>query len=408
MKVLWLSHLVPYPPKGGALQRSYHLLREAAKYHEVYLLAFVQNALLRNCFANLDEGREIAHAKLTQFCAEVRFVPIPCEQRWLGKNRLLIKSLFTFDPYSINWLKSNEMRQELEHIVARVPFDVVHFDTISLAPYMLCLLPLRKVLTHHNIESHMMLHRAEKERNWLKKLYLYQEGWKLQSYEKDVCPRFDVNITCSELDTKRLSEITSPPQTIEIPNGVDLDYFRPNDQTTVRNTLIFAGRLDAYPNRKAVLYIAERLWPLLKQAIPDIVIDVIGANPPKEIVQLARTDPNFHVHGFVDDVRPYLQRAAVYLCPITDGGGTKLKILDALAMEKAIVADPVACEGIDVADGTSVLFASTPKDYIANVKLLLTNKDKRVEIGKAGRLLATRKYSYATIGKELAKIFRSR
>ena len=112
MRVLWLSHLVPYPPKGGVLQRSYNLLREVARHHEVYLLAFVQSALLRNCSSGVDEGLEISRSKLSTFCTGVRFVPIPCEQQWLGRERLLVKSLFTLHPYGINWLKSREMQQK--------------------------------------------------------------------------------------------------------------------------------------------------------------------------------------------------------------------------------------------------------------------------------------------------------
>jgi glycosyltransferase involved in cell wall biosynthesis len=404
MKILWLSHLVPYPPKGGALQRSYYLLREAAKFHDIYLLAFIQHALLRNCFPDPDNGLEIARSKLSEFCVDVEFVPIPCEREWLGKERLMIESLFTSDPYTINWLKAQAMDRAIERLSDRLPFDGIHFDTISLAPYRRYFSQYKTVLTHHNIESHMILRRAENERNWLRKCYLYQEGWKLRQYEQKVCPQFSVNITCSRLDTERLLGLIPELTIAEIPNGVDLEYFKPSHCAEVPDSLVFAGRLDAYPNRKAVLYIAEEIWPLLKQEIPKAVVDIVGANPPSNLVGLAEHENNFRVHGFVEDVRPYLDRASLYVCPIRDGGGTKLKILDALAMEKAIVADPIACEGIDVKDGESVLFASTPQDYVACVKMLLRNPRRRKELGRNGRRLVQEKYAYGDLGRKLAEI----
>jgi glycosyltransferase involved in cell wall biosynthesis len=403
MKVLWLSHLVPYPPKGGALQRSYYLLREAAKYHEIYLVAFIQQALLQNCFDSVAKGLETSKRALSEFCASTRFIPIPCEQYRAGKNWLLLKSLFTADPYTINWLKSREMHHAIEELVERVPIDVVHFDTISLAPYLRHFPHQRKILNHHNIESHMMLRRARNETAFLKKLYLCQEGLRLRRYERRICSRFSLNVTCSELDSERLREVVSPITVEEVSNGVDLQFFAENTEEENPNSLVFAGRLDAYPNRRAALFIAEKLWPLLKREIPNVSFDLVGANPPREAIELSRTDRSFRVHGFVDDVRPYLGRAAVYVCPITDGGGTKLKILDALAMKKAVVADPIACEGIDVVNGESVLFALRPEEYVSSIKRLLKDVEKRQMMGERGRQLVANKYAYPKLGRKLAQ-----
>lgn len=405
MKVLWLSHLVPYPPKGGVLQRSYYLLREAAKYHEIHLVAFVQKALLRNCFASIAEGLETSRHSLSEFCASVRFVPIPSERHRLGRGWLYFRSLFTVDPCTINWLKSREMCEALQDIVERTSFDVVHFDTISLGPYVRHFPHQRTILNHHNIESHMMLRRAKDEPNLLKKLYLYQEGIKLRRYERRACQRIALNITCSKLDSERLLEVVSPIDVVEVPNGVDLQYFAGSADQTDSARLIFAGRLDAYPNRRAALFIAEKLWPLLRREFPEVCFDIVGANPPRRLIELSKNDHSFRVHGFVADVRPYLEQAAVYVCPITDGGGTKLKILDALAMKKAIVADPIACEGIEVVNGESVLFASSPEDYVCNIKLLLRDLEKRRTMGERGRQLVAQKYAYDKLGKKLVQAF---
>ncbi len=407
MKILWLSHVIPYPPKGGVLQRSYNILRETARRHDVHLLAFVQNALVRRAFPDIDTGRREAHRALMEFCEDVRFVDIPSESRRWGKQRLALRSFFTSSPYTINWLRSKKMEEEVAAAVARHPFDVVHFDTISLAPYLRLVAHTRTALDHHNIESSMMLRRAAMEKSWAKKLYYWQEGLKLRAYERAVCQRFDVHLTCSALDSTRLAEIDSSLAVEEIPNGADIDYFRPSNGQEVPGRLVFAGGLNWYPNRDAMLYFAKEVWPVLKRRRPEVTMDVIGPNPPIELDAIAKKDDSFRVHGFVDDVRPYIDRAAIYVCPIRDGGGTKLKMLDAFAMAKATVAHPVACEGIDVTPGHDVLLASSVDEYVKAIELLLADADRRLQLGANARILIEQRYAYSSIGEKLSRIYES-
>jgi glycosyltransferase involved in cell wall biosynthesis len=134
-------------------------------------------------------------------------------------------------------------------------------------------------------------------------------------------------------------------------------------------------------------------------------MDVIGQDPPEKLLDLARRDPSYRVHGFVDDVRNYIEEAGIYVCPIREGGGTRLKILDALAMRKPLVAHPLSCEGIDVKDGESVLFATHPAEFRDNILLLLGNKELRNKMGEAGRDLVCKKYSYASIGNKLSQLY---
>jgi glycosyltransferase involved in cell wall biosynthesis len=296
------------------------------------------------------------------------------------------------------------MGRRLAALLAEQAFDVVHFDTISLAVYRDLVNGLRTVLTHHNVESHMVLRRAEHETNPLKRHYLRREGRRLAAYERRMCGRFDVNVTCSALDSERLAEVAPGVRTVEVPNGVDLDYFRPEGGRETPGRLIFAGRLSAYANRRAARYIVKEIWPRVRERVPGASLDIVGADPPPEATELARDDPRVRVPGFVDDVRPYLDGAEVYVCPITDGGGTKLKVLDALAMGKAIVAHPIACEGIEVRDGESVVMATTPDKFVARIAGLLEDPARRRAVGAAGRWLVEERYSYATIGRRMADV----
>lgn len=405
MKILWLSHIVPYPPKGGVLQRSYHLLHELAQRNEVHLVSFVQREPLLRMYGDVEHGLNECRRALKALCPIVRLVPIPSEQARWGKQRLLLSSLLGRYPYSVNWLKSRAMRAELASLLAEVRYDAVHFDTISLAVYRDMFPDIKCVLNHHNIESHMMLRRGSNEKNWLAKAYLYYEGVRLKNYERAVCRRFDAHTTCSDLDSKRLLAIDDALRTAVIPNGVDIDYFKSSGAPREPLTLVFAGRYSAYPNRRALLFLVEEVWPLLQQELPEIRIDIVGADPPPAAVELGRRDPRFRVHGFVDDVRPYLDSAGVYICPIQDGGGTKLKVLDALAMGIPLVADPIACEGIDVVPDETVLHASSPSEYVIQIKRLLGDAALRHRMSIGARRLIEQKYSYASIGSQLQALY---
>lgn len=402
MKVLWFSHLVPYPEAGlGVLQRSYHLVRELSRAHEVYLLAFVQRKIIEDLLGDVEGGLERARQHLSQYCARVQFLPIPSDSSGLGRTWLAARSLVGAHPYTIRWLQSAFARRLAIEWDASIDFDVVHFDTLSLAPYRGIFARAAKSLDHHNIESDMMLRRARIEEHPLKRLYFWQEGLRLRRYESRVCPLFDLNITCSSLDTQRLERVAPGVAVAEVPNGVDTEYFRPHDDSEHSCSLVFAGNMSWYPNAAAMLFFADRVWPVLKAKVPGVTMDVIGGNPPPRLADLAARDADFRVHGFVPDVRPYIGRAAVYVCPIMDGGGTKLKILDALATGKAIVAHPIACEGIDVQDGRDVIFAREPSEFAGSIATLLESPELRRRLSLNARALAESSYSYSFIGSRL-------
>lgn len=407
MRILWLSHLVPYPPKGGVLQRSYHLLNQTSKYFDVDLIAFNQPNLMAPMFESQEKGLNISKAKLGEFCKSIDIFNIPSGSSGLNKLALAFKSLLSKDPYNINWLKSNEYAEKIKLALVEKDYDLVHFDTICLYPF-LPLIPknISISLDHHNIESEMLHRRCANESNPLKKLYFWQEAKRLESYERTFCKVAGVNITCSELDSERLLKLVPEARTEDIPNGVDIDYFTPiQPEKTSEKKIIFIGRLNWYPNTKAVLYLANQIWPLLKATIPDITCDIIGANPPSQVLELSKQDPSFKVHGFVDDIIPYMKPNTVYVCPLTDGGGTKLKILDALAMGMPIVADPIACEGINVTNQMNVLFSNTPEQYIENIKRILSDDDLSKQLSLNARELAENEYSYNSIGQKLSKTF---
>ncbi|MDZ7759324.1 MAG: glycosyltransferase [Desulfovermiculus sp.] len=356
-------------------------------------------------FSSLEEGFQQSRNALGTICERVSFFEIVSDRHELGKHVLALKSIF-HEPYNIKWLKSEHFRSILKNWLQEKSYDLVHFDTISLVPFFDALPKgIASSLDHHNIESHMLLRRVTRERNIFKKAYFWQEGLRLQKYERRYCPEFSLNITCSDMDTKRLQKLAPKARVETIPNGVDMGYFKPGAGASDSRFLIFVGSMGWYPNVEAVQYIANKLWPRLKEKHPDLEFHVVGANPPGDIQKLSTKLHDFYVHGFVDDVRPFLDAAAVYVCPIQDGGGTKLKILDAMAMEKAIVAHPIACEGINVKHGANIFLAESDHMFIEQIDDLLRNPEKRKHIGRAARELMKSEYDYRSIGKKLSDAF---
>lgn len=402
MNLLWISQNIPYPPKTGVLQRNYNLLCQAAKLAKVYLLAVYKRDILPGPY-----DIETAKSELGKLCELVEIVDLPIES---SRNRLYataFKSLFTTHPFSVNWIKDTDMKRRLRRLCDSVKFDLAHVDTISLAVYSDVLNGFPKILNHHNIESHLLKRRILFERNLVKRWYYAQESRKLEAYERQVCPTFDANFTVSELDKERLLAIAPSARVDVIANGVDVDYFTPIPDAVIPGSLIMVSGMNWFPNRDAVLYMAREIWPLLTAKMPDLTWTIVGADPPPYLQELASQDSRVIVTGFVNDVRPYLSKAEVYLCPMRDGGGTRLKILDALAMGKTIVCTTMACEGIPVVPGKHVLIANSPGEFLQQIGRVREDPQLRENLGQAAREFAIEHYSWTKIGKDLERVYHS-
>jgi glycosyltransferase involved in cell wall biosynthesis len=399
MNVLWIAHAVPYPPKAGFLLRSYNLLRALARRQTVDLVAFVQESWMTTLFASVEVGLAESDRALKEFCRQVTFLPIGSVTRHWGKQITALAAIMRGTAYTTTWLQSSRGRSVISQRVQATSYDVVHFDTIGLAPYRSLAKTLPATLTHHNIESHMMFRRAQSATNVLARAYFLHEARTLRAYEQRTADDFAVHITCSTLDSERLRELAPRATAVEIPNGVDCDFFQSQDLSERPDSLIFVGTMNWYPNIDAMLFLLRDIWPDLKRQLPAVTLDIAGSNPPKSITELAALLDGVAVHGYVPDVRPMLDAAALFVCPIRDGGGTKLKILDALAMKKCVIAHPVACEGIEVTADENVVLASTAREFVDQILKLLPDEQRRRRIGAAGRALVETQYSYRAIGE---------
>jgi glycosyltransferase involved in cell wall biosynthesis len=398
MKLLWLSHFIPFPPRGGSSQRSFNLIRHIASKYETLLFAI-------NLEGHSPQLVSEYSKELKRHCAEVEIWDPP--YRWRGARwwAQLMLSPFYRQHYGAHALWSPELGRRWQDVLAKHPGALVHFDSIDLALYLPPAASFRKVLNHHNCESAMAERRAEKERNPLKRAYLRQQARKLRRVEQEVCHQFDVNLTVSELDTQTLQVSNPQAHCHVVENGTDTEYFHPSDAEPEPNTLVFAGSLDWYPNVAGLQYFVREIWPTLKQKCPGIRLFLAGRNPTPAVVRLAQSDPAIDLIANPEDTRPWVWKAAVFVCPVIDGGGTRLKILDALAMGKTVVSTSVGCEGLEVKRGENILVADTPQDFTGEVLRLLDDSDLRERLGCNGRSLVERFYSWEVVGRHLDEAY---
>jgi polysaccharide biosynthesis protein PslH len=401
LRILWLSHFVPYPPKGGCFQRSYNLIKRVGADHDVHLVAVKH----KSGDHPEDEIRE-ARTELLRHCKSVQIVDISSTTTPAKLAVRALTSVLQAQPLSATIYRSAQLLASVRKIVAEAAIEAAHFDTIGLAQYLPEVGSIPTLMTHHGAESFMIQRRIRNERSLPRKLFFFLEWLTLRRYEARQCPKFANNVVMSSLDQEILAGIAPHAAFTVVPNGVDIEYFKlATPAPPGSRTVVFAGRLDQYSNRHGMLQFMQHAWPALAQAYPDVNIHVIGSNPPGEIKQLAERDTRVKVHGFVPDVRPYFDGAAAAICPIWDGGGTRIKVLDALAQGMPLVATSIGAEGIEVVPERDLLIADTPQDFVQQISRLFDQPELRQRLSANGRKLAEAVYSWDSIGRKLSGLY---
>jgi glycosyltransferase involved in cell wall biosynthesis len=398
MKLLWLSHFIPFPPRGGNAQRSFNLIRQMSSSHDITLVAL-------NFF---DEPRAklVSYKQaLERYCKHVEIWDLA--YRWRGGRwwaEMVLSPLFGV-PFSCRALFSQRNYRRWEKILRQSPEALVHFDSIDLALFATAMNGYRKVLNHHNCESAMAYRRAQRESNWFKRVYLRLQADKLARLETSICCKFDVNLAVSDQDAQLLhtNALTAHFHTVE--NGVDTRYFTPAGVPEQPLSLIFTGSLDWHPNFSGICFWVREVWPRIKSSFPDARLRIAGKNPPQEITRWPETDSTISVVANPVDVRPLIAQSAVYICPILEGGGTRLKILDAMAMGKPVVSTTIGCEGLGVTHGENILLADDPGNLAHQISRLLSSEQLRRQLGNSARALVEQHYDWEKIGGQLQKAY---
>jgi sugar transferase (PEP-CTERM/EpsH1 system associated) len=390
---LWLKTELLHPVDKGGKIRTYNILKELKRDHHITYLA-------------LDDGsadvaaREQAH----EYCHELVCVPHQQREKFSsGFYGELLLNLASPLPYAIKKYESASMRRQLAERVN--DHDVVICDFLPPAINVPRGLQCPSILFQHNVEAMIWKRHFEVQANPLKKIYLRQQWRKMKRFEKEMCRRFDAVIAVSAEDREQMRDEYAVDAVFDVPTGVDTDFFSPSGKENVDpHNVVFTGSMDWLPNEDAIRYYTEQILPLVQRSIPDATLTVVGRNPYPSLLELSRRNPSIIVTGRVEDVRPYMERAAAYVVPLRIGGGTRLKIFEAMAMEKAIVSTTVGAEGLPITDGRELRIADTPETFAASVVDLLTRPETAKQLGlEAGRIVRER-FGWNGVAKRFSEI----
>jgi glycosyltransferase involved in cell wall biosynthesis len=398
MKLLWFSHMIPYPPRGGVKQRSFNLLGQACRKHKVTLIAFNFEA---------EPHTKVAEYKreLEKLCNSVEIWDTPYARRSVHWWAQLGWNTFLRDPFISRRFWSQKLAVRWQQVLHETPHDLIHFDAPDLSQFFNEARGFRKVLNHHNCESAMAARRAEQESNPIKRLYLRSHSLKLERLERRICPHAEVNLVVSKVDGLLLQANNVGTHIHVVENGTDTGFFFPQFDAEEPGTLVFAGSLDWYPNVSGLRYFAAKVWPQVKHERPEVRIYLAGRNPAQYLVQWAREDSSVVIVANPKDIRPWIAKGSVFVCPILDGGGTRLKILDAMAMGKPVVTTSIGCEGLQVTPGEDILVADHPADLAQAVLQALREEGLRKKLSTAARRLAVEQFDWGKIGLQLERSY---
>jgi glycosyltransferase involved in cell wall biosynthesis len=251
------------------------------------------------------------------------------------------------------------------------------------------------VLFQHNVESALWDRQWRVQKHPGTRAYFYLQYRKLLTCEARICRDFDVVVAVSDVDANTMRREFGLRECASVPTGVDTETYRTSGQIADPNELVFTGSMDYMPNEDAILWFVAEILPWIVREVPEVRLTVVGRNPTPRLQKLARSEPRLTLTGRVDDVRPYIERAALYVVPIRVGGGTRLKIYEAMSMQKAIVSTRIGAEGLDVTDGQDLRYADDAESFARITVELLRDKAERERLAKAARHLVVERYGWA-------------
>jgi sugar transferase (PEP-CTERM/EpsH1 system associated) len=391
LKVLILDEELPYPQDSGKRIRVHALLSRMAKRHDLTLLTFVENGQDDAGVACLQEhGIRVIGVR-----------PPGREQRGGGFYLKLLMNLFSPLPFSSWNYCPARMQRRLRALLTRERFDLIHAEITLLAPLLRGIGDVPTVAVAHNVESEIWRRYEETEGSCVRRRYIALQRRRVERIETTGLCHLTVLCTVSERDAEWFRNQTTAQQVHVVPNGVDLDYFQPCTQPEEHNTLIHAGSMDWRPNVDAVMYFLREIYPSILQRAPDVQFLIVGRNPADSVASFASRYQGVHITGTVEDTRPFVCKSGVFVVPLRVGGGSRLKILNALAMGKAVVSTSIGAEGLDVEDGKHLLLADTPETFTERTVALLRDPAKRRRLGIAGRALVEARSGWDAVAGRL-------
>ncbi len=399
MRILWVKVGGLWPLNTGGRLRSFHILKELARRHPVTVLT--------------THGPGDDPVGLAEQLPDARVVSVPHAAAKQGSARFalaLARSWLSPRPVELLKWRVPDLRRTAREMLAQGTADVCVADFLASAPNVPFGGAVPVVLFEHNVEHTIWKRLHDTERIGWRRLLLGLEWRKVRRCESRACAQANLTLAVSEVDRHCLGADADGARIEAIPTGVDTQFFRPRPAAERPGHLVFSGSMDWYPNEDGILAFLEQAWPQVRERAPNATLTVVGRNPRPRLRRAAAAAGGVTVTGTVDDIRPFVARAALYVAPLRVGGGTRLKLFEALAMGKAVVATRLAAEGLPTVPGQHYLAADNPTDFAAAVVELLADPGRRAELGAAGRSLVEERYSWPrvtdVVARHLAQVVR--
>jgi len=392
MKILWVKAGGLVPPDIGGKIRSYNILRQLAKRHAVTFFSFHA--------AHENE----AHVELSQIFQRVVLVPLDLPSpKGIAELHDYALRLFSREPYNMTKYCRPEVQKRLAALLQEETYDVIVCDFLVPAGVIPWESPCPKVLFTHNVEAVIWERHYQVAKNPLWKAVSWLEWKKMAIAERRYLQKADHVIAVSENDRQIFAKFLDAEKLTVTQTGADTEFFQPSSEREIPNSLVFTGAMDWLPNEDGILYFVGEILPSIRQRVPDVSLCIVGRKPSRRLKDLVSTLPNIRLTGWVEDVRPYVAQSAVYIVPLRIGGGTRLKIFEAMSMAKPMVSTSVGAEGLPVINGEHLLVADDPASFAEKTIGLLGDKSRRLNMGRAARWLVEQKYSWARVAEDFAR-----
>jgi polysaccharide biosynthesis protein PslH len=397
MRVLLIADAVPYPPVNGALLRSYQLARRIARRNELWLAALTDSPSESDLQPDVE-------AHLREFCRGIVVAPRD-RHTPLGHLPGLAGYALRGKPLELKFDYSQRLADEIRALTSRIAFDIVQIEHSHMAPYIEAVSPTsdaKHVLSFVDVEFDLYRRLFDVEKRPIARLRAGLHSLLMRRWEPAYAERFDQCVAVSSSDRQLLRAVNPHLRPEVVPNGVDTVALRPLPFDGAARGLVYVGRMSYLPCADGATYFCNEILPLIKRRGVEVETWIVGADPPPEVTALAGRD--IRVTGRVADVTPYYQKSLVSIVPLRAGSGTRLKILEAMALGRPVVSTTIGCAGLDVVDGEHLLIADTAAEFAEATTRLLADRSLREQIAANARDLVVQRYDWDGIAEHLMRI----
>jgi sugar transferase (PEP-CTERM/EpsH1 system associated) len=380
MHILYLSQRVPFPPNKGDKLRSFNQIKYLSRFHDISLVCLADNDL------DLKHG-----SALEAYCKSVHIVPLSPFCSRLN----VCKAIFTHKPLTQAYFYSKGLRQIVEDKLRHEMFDLIFVYCSSMAQYVEDVKNLPKVIDYVDVDSEKWAQYALYAKFPFRQIYRIEDR-RLRRYETLLCKKFQGGFLVSEQEVNDFNQLVTPCHTIvPLLNGVDLDMFQPSERPYDPRRIVFTGVMDYFANVETVLYFYREIFPHIKKEIPCAKFYVVGSNPVRELIDLAKEDHDIIITGYVENIQPYVQQSSVFVAPMRIARGVQNKILEAMAMGVPVVTNSLGFSGVSATAGTEILVEDNPVNFARQVVNLMKDTEWRKRVSQCARKAVEDRYTWS-------------